>query len=99
GKPVNQAIGHGYFPIQVIVDAIERAGTLDKEKVNQALATTDVLTMNHRVVYDKENHFSRIPIFFGQWMKVDKPWKWELKVVFSKHDFVKEEAKPLFPIP
>ena len=99
GKPLNQAIGHGYFPIQVIVDAIERAGTLDREAVNKALASTDLLTINHRVVYDKKNHFSRIPLFFGQWMKTDKPWKWDLKVVFSKHDFVKEEAKPLFPIP
>lgn len=99
GKPVNQAVGHGYMPVQVIVDAIGRAGTLDKEAVNKALADTDLMTIVHRVKYDKENHFSRIPIFFGQWMKTDKPWKWDLKVVFSKHDFVKEEAAPLFPIP
>lgn len=99
GKPLNQAVGHGYFPVQIIVDAVERAGTLDKKAVNRALAKTDLFTINHRVKYDKENHFSRIPLFFGQWMKVDKPWKWELKVVFSKHDFIKQEAEPIFPLP
>jgi branched-chain amino acid transport system substrate-binding protein len=58
-----------------------------------------MLTIIHRVKYDQKVHFSRIPLFFGQWMKTDKPTKWELKVVFSKHDFVPVEAKPIFPIP
>ncbi|UCF09188.1 MAG: ABC transporter substrate-binding protein [Thermoplasmata archaeon] len=99
GKPVNQALGHGYVPIQVLVNAVERAGTLDKEAVNKAIGETDLLTINHRVKYNKEEQFSWVPLFFGQWMKTDKPWKWDLKVVFSKHDFVPVEAKPIFPIP
>jgi branched-chain amino acid transport system substrate-binding protein len=80
------------------VDAIQRAGTLDGEKVNAALAQTDLLTICHRVKFD-ENHFSRGPLMFGQWFKTDKAQKWELKVVFSKHDFVPATDKSIFPMP
>jgi branched-chain amino acid transport system substrate-binding protein len=97
-QPVNPAIGPGYRSIQVLIDAIERAGTLDSEKVNNALAETDLYTICHRVKFD-ENHFSRGPLMFGQWYKTDKPEKWELKVVFSKHDFAPATGEPIFPKP
>lgn len=97
-QPLNPGIGPGYRSMQVLLDAIQRAGTLDGEKVNAALAQTDLLTINHRVKFD-ENHFSRGPLMFGQWFKTDKPQKWELKVVFSKHDFVPATDKPIFPRP
>jgi branched-chain amino acid transport system substrate-binding protein len=97
-QPFNPAIFPGYRGIQVLVDAIQRAGTLDPEKVNAALAQTDLATILHKVKFD-ENHFSRGPLVFGQWDKTDKPEKWELKVVFSKHDFVQTTGTPIFPRP
>ncbi len=97
-QPLNPGIGPGYVTVQVLADAIQRAGTLDPEKVNAALAQTDLLTIRHRVKFD-ENHFSRGPLMFGQWFKTDKPEKWELKVVFSKHDFVPATGQPIFPKP
>ena len=98
GKPLNRNIGTGYSIIQVLIDAIERAGSLDGEKVNAALAETDLMTVRHRVKFD-ENQFSRGPLVFGQWQKTDQPWVWECPVVFSKHDFIKATADPMFPIP
>ena len=97
-KPLNRNIGPGYSIVQVLIDAIERAGSLDGEKINAALAETDLMTVRHRVKFDK-NHFSRGPLVFGQWQKTDKPRVWECPVVFSKHDFIKATADPLFPIP
>jgi branched-chain amino acid transport system substrate-binding protein len=97
-QPVNPAIGPGYRSMQVLIDAIERAGTIDPEKVNDALAKTDLSTVGHRVKFD-ENHFSRGPLMFGQWFKTDKPEKWELKVVFSKHNFAPATGEPIFPKP
>jgi branched-chain amino acid transport system substrate-binding protein len=97
-QPLNRAIGPGYSLIQVLIDAIERAGSLDREKIQAALAQTDLMTVRHRVKFD-ENHFSRGPIVFGQWQKTDSPWVWECPVVFSKHDFIKATADPIFPIP
>ena len=98
GRHINSGAADGYRTIQVLSDAIERAGTLDKEKVCAALAKTDLMSVVHRVKFD-ENQFNRGPLVYGQWQKTDKPWKWELRVVLSHHDFVKPTAKPIFPIP
>jgi ABC-type branched-subunit amino acid transport system substrate-binding protein len=97
-QPLNPAIGPGYRSMQVLIDAIQRAGSIDSEKVNAALAQTDLMTIVNRVKFD-ENHFNRGPLMFGQWFKTDKPEKWELKVIFSKHDFVPAVGKPVFPKP
>jgi branched-chain amino acid transport system substrate-binding protein len=98
GQPLNPGIGLGYRSVQVLVDAIQRAGSIDAEKVNQALEQTNLMTIAHKVKFD-ENHFNRGPVVFGQWVKTDKPQKWELKVVFSKHDFVPATDKAIFPMP
>jgi ABC-type branched-subunit amino acid transport system substrate-binding protein len=97
-QPINRAIGPGYRTIQVLADAIERAGSLDSQKVNEALAKTDLATIGHRVKFD-ENHFSRGPLVFGQWFKSDTPEKWQLKVIFSKHDFIPTGGEAVFPKP
>ncbi|WP_005036434.1 ABC transporter substrate-binding protein [Holophaga foetida] len=96
-KPVSPSIGTGYASVQVLADAIQRAGSLEPEKVNAALGKTDLPTIRHRVKFD-EDHFSRGPIAFGQWMKTDKPQKWELKVVFSNHEFWPANGSPVFPL-
>jgi len=98
GQPLMPSIGWGYMGSQILFDAIERAGTLDAEAVNEAMRETDLMTMNHRVQFD-ENHFNRSPLAFGQWFKTDKPEVWEVKVVFSQHDFIPVAADFVFPIP
>lgn len=99
GQPVNPAIGHGYPTIQILADAIERAGTLDPEALNKAIGETDLMTITHRVVFDQDEHFSRLPLFQGQWQKTDQPWVWECPVIFAEQDFVPLEADMIFPIP
>ncbi|MBW1996814.1 MAG: ABC transporter substrate-binding protein [Deltaproteobacteria bacterium] len=98
GESMHQNVGMGYQSVQILIDAIERAGSLDTEKVNQALRKTDLMTIYQRVVLDDEN-FSRHPVSFGQWIRVDKPWKWDNPVVISNHDFLPATADLLFPIP
>lgn len=95
---MNPMAGWGYANMQVMADAIERAGSLDAGKVNEALAKTDMMTLAQRVKFD-EQQFSQLPLTYGQWMKTDKPQKWELQIVFSKHSFVPAAGKPIFPIP
>jgi len=100
GEPINRGIGHGYAPAQVLFDAIERAGTLDGDAINKAMGETDMLmTINYEVLFDPKTHFSRIPLFVGQWQKTDKPWVWECPIVFSKHDFLPPAGEPIFPVP
>jgi len=98
-EPTNRAVGHGYAPAQVLFDAVERAGTLDREAVNQALAETDLMTMSYGMKFYPEFHFSWIPLFVGQWRKTDAPEVWQCPIVFSKHDFLPSSAEPIFPIP
>lgn len=95
-QPVNQNIGLGYQSVQILIDAIERAGSQDVEKVNAALKKTDLMTIYHRVVFDEDN-FSRDPVSFGQWVKKGNTWVNE--VVISNHDFLPKTADLLFPIP
>jgi ABC-type branched-subunit amino acid transport system substrate-binding protein len=97
-QPVNPSIGPGYRAMQVLIDAIQRAKSLDGEKVNAALALTDLKTIGQRVKFN-EIHFSHAPLMFGQWFKTDKPEKWELKVVYSPHAFLPASGSPVFPRP
>jgi ABC-type branched-subunit amino acid transport system substrate-binding protein len=98
GQPLNPAIGWGYQNIQILADAIERAGTLKVEAVNKALGETDMMTIAHRVKFDKD-HYNQKPLAYGQWIKTNNPWKWECPITFSDHDFIKPASKPVFPIP
>jgi len=98
GDPVNFNIGLGYYLIQVLIDAIERAGTLDAEALNKAIGETDLMTMNWRVKFD-ENQWSVDALSFGQWHKVDAPHQWEMKIVASQHEFIKPDADFIFPVP
>jgi len=99
GRPVNPGIGWGYNGMQILADAIERAGSLDSEKVCAALSKTDMPTISSPQVMFDENHSAQLPVFFNQWFKTDKPWVWESKVVVSYHDFLPAEAELMFPIP
>lgn len=99
GQPLNRGIGHGYAPMQVLFDAVERAGSLDGKAINAALAETDMQTVNYDVKFDTDTHFSWIPLFVGQWQKTDKPWVWELPITFSKHDFLAASTEFIFPVP
>lgn len=98
-QPLNPAIGHGYEGVQIAFEAIKKAGSLDPTKINEAIPTVDFKSINHRVLFNKQQHFNRIPLFFGQWFKTDKPEKWEIKIVLSKHDFLPAQDKPIFPMP
>lgn len=47
--------GAGYFAVQILADAIERAGTLDRDKIRNAIAATDMVTIRGPIKFDKEN--------------------------------------------
>jgi branched-chain amino acid transport system substrate-binding protein len=95
---VNRSIGAGYSIIQVLIDAIERAGTLDADEVCAALAETDLMTIRHRVAFD-EKQFSRGPLVYGQWQWDEEAEDWVCPIVLSKHTFIETTGEVLFPIP
>ncbi len=95
-RPFEQMVPHGYRCIQEIVQAVEAAGSLDKDDVLAAMKKTDFVSLTGRVKYDN-NNFSQVPIAYGQWFKTDDKYGWALKVVASKHDFIPVEAEAIFP--
>lgn len=96
GKPFQPMVGCGYSQIQVLADAIQRAGTLDKDAVNTAIGQTDLKSMRGRLKYDA-TQFSRLPIAYGQWFSAPDPVKWQMKIIFAGNDFT-VETQPQFPI-
>ncbi|MDH5696401.1 MAG: amino acid ABC transporter substrate-binding protein [Dehalococcoidia bacterium] len=51
GRPADALTGPGYASIQIVVDAIERAGTLDTEKIRDAIVATDMMTVVGQVKF------------------------------------------------
>ncbi len=96
GRGINSGAADGYRTMQVIIDSIERAGTLEHEPVRDALWATDMNTLIHRVKGNSA-HFSRGALVYGQWQGSEG--NWNLEVVYSDVDFVKPTADPIFPIP
>jgi branched-chain amino acid transport system substrate-binding protein len=82
GKEWTQPIGYKYAGFEIAADVLKRAQTLDKEKVRQAIAQTNINTMVGPIKYNKEN-FCRTPLVGGQWVKGEK-YPWEIKIVYNK---------------
>jgi hypothetical protein len=57
-----------------------------------------MMTIAHYVKFNEE-HYNVKPLAYGQWKKVNKPYKWECPITYSHHDFVKPAADPIYPMP
>jgi branched-chain amino acid transport system substrate-binding protein len=98
GKPWTPPIGFKYAGFEVAADAIKRAQTLNKEKLREAIAKTDLNTLVGHIKYNEKN-YSESPLVGGQWVKGTK-WPWELEIVNNKaHPEIKKTANMIFPIP
>jgi branched-chain amino acid transport system substrate-binding protein len=65
--PWSSNLGDKYSGIEIAVDALTRAASLDPEKIRAALAETDLETVNGPIKYDSETLISVTPIVAGQW--------------------------------
>ena len=81
-KPWTQPIGFKYAAFEIVADALKRAQTLDKAKVREAIAATNMNTIVGPVKYNTQN-YSKTPLVGGQWMK-GKKWPWEIIVTYNK---------------
>lgn len=98
GRQWTQPLGFKYAVYEVAADVLKRAGTLDKEKIREAIALTNLNTIVGPIKYGKEN-FSRTPMVGGQWVK-GKKWPWELEIVENaQYPDIKKTANLVFPIP
>ena len=97
-KQWTQVIGFKYAGMELAIDIFKRAGSVNKDKVLNAIAKTDVDTLIGRVKFNAEHHY-HTPLVTGQWVK-GKIWPWEPVIINSK-DFpvIPVTAKMIFPLP
>ena len=61
-------VGTGYIDVQVLADGIERAGSLDREKIREALSKSDMVTVGGPVKARPDGTFENI-VYLCQWQK------------------------------
>jgi branched-chain amino acid transport system substrate-binding protein len=54
GRPADLLTGPAYACVQILADAIERAGTLDRDAIRDALAATDMMTVVGPVTFNED---------------------------------------------
>src|SRR3990172_7794185 len=53
-RPADPIVGPAYAAVQILADAIERAGTLDREAIREAIAATDLDTVVGPVTFNPD---------------------------------------------
>lgn len=92
GQLYSQHIADTYTAAQVLLDAIERAGTLDKEAINEAIGETDAEYVVGRIKFTEGDppRAAVLPITMLQWQNGD------LEVVYPPE---LATAELIYPIP
>jgi branched-chain amino acid transport system substrate-binding protein len=77
-KTIGIPVGCAYASVQILANSIERAGTLDREKIKTAIAATNMMTVRGPIRF-RENG-TAISNGFRQW-QVPKSRIWPREVV------------------
>ena len=76
-------MGYKYAGMEIAVDALTRAASLDPEKIRAAIASTNLNTMIGPIKYDQGSHVAETPVVGGQWFLNDAKNGVELKIVYN----------------
>lgn len=98
GKPWSDSLS-AYSWAEIACRVIEQAGSLDPEKINQALSKLDVETMAFgRVTCITELHFNPFKTVVVQWVKTPEG-KLSAEVTYSVHPEIPTTHELIFPLP
>jgi branched-chain amino acid transport system substrate-binding protein len=78
-RPADPVVGPGYATVQILADAISRAGALDREKIRDALAATNMVTVVGPVKF-RPDGTAEITGVFIQWQKGTQHLVWPKEV-------------------
>ena len=81
-KQWTQPIGFKYAAFEIVADVLKRVQTLDKAKVREGIAATNMNTIVGPIKYNDKN-YSITPLVGGQWVK-GKKWSWEIIITYNK---------------
>ncbi len=91
-------IGYKYASMEVTIDALKRAQSLDKTAIRDAIAATDLDTIVGHIKYTPEQ-YCYTPVIGGQWVKDGED---SLKLEIISNEMCPEipiTAEPLYPLP
>ena len=79
GKDPAVVVGAAYASIQIVADAIERAGTLDRDSIRDAMAATDMMTVEGPIKFRADGTSTAISHGY-QWIdnKLVLVWPWDM---------------------
>lgn len=98
GKQWTQVIGFKYAGMELAIDVIKRAQSVDKKAILKAISETDVETLIGRIKYNKD-HYCLTPIVTGQWVKGEK-WPYEAVIINNaQFPIIPITAEMIFPVP
>lgn len=89
GKLPWSGVGTGYMDVQVLANAIERGGSLDRERIRDALTKTDMMTVGGPVKTRPDGTFE-LNVYLCQWQKGNYVPVWPKKYA---------TADPVYPLP
>jgi branched-chain amino acid transport system substrate-binding protein len=85
GRPADPMVGPSYAAMQILADSIERAGSLDRDQIRDAIAATNLETMIGPVSFNPDGTGKvSSPILQYQQGKIELVWPKE----FATADFV-----------
>jgi branched-chain amino acid transport system substrate-binding protein len=99
GKQPTSTLGYKYANIEIVVDALKRAQSLDREALRQAIAATDLDTMVGHIKYNQQN-FCETTLVAGQWQRGEN-YPWEIRIISNKMapEIPLDNVKMIFPLP
>jgi len=81
--PWSAPMGYKYAGMEIAVDALKRAASLDPVKIRDAIGATDLSTMIGPIKYDPVTHVSQTPIVGGQW-RLNDDGTARIEIVYNK---------------
>jgi len=90
GTETHIVVGNAYASIQVTAAAIEKAGTLDRTKIRDAIAGMDMMTVFGQIKFNEKCRRINAPLVATQWQKGKMEMIWP--------DDMKSKAM-IYPIP
>ncbi len=67
GRPADPIVGPSYACVQILANAIERAGSLDRDKIRDAMAATNMMTVEGPVRFTPDGT-GQIHFVINQWL-------------------------------
>jgi len=89
-KPAQATTGPAYAAMQILADAISRAGSLDRDKIRDAIAATNMMTVAGPVKFNPDGTGHDVTIVINQWQNGKQVLVWPPD---------QATTKPMYPAP